>query len=69
MFTYNLTIYILEKIGMKGNTYRKIHRSLSQSEESKYMWTYGKDGVMWVFEKCHQRGCKTWSGGNGGKGK
>ena len=26
------------------------HRCLSQSEESKFMWTYGKDGAMWVAD-------------------
>ena len=30
------------------------HRCLSQSEESKCMWTHGKDGAMWIASKCHQ---------------
>ena len=32
------------------------HRCLSQSEESKCMWTQGEDGIMWVLEKCKQGG-------------
>ena len=26
------------------------HRCLSQSEESKCMWTHGKDGALWVLD-------------------
>ena len=32
---------------------------LSQSEESKCMWTHGEDGVKWVFENVPPGGCKT----------
>jgi hypothetical protein len=47
------------------------HNCLSQSEESKWMWTYGKDGTIWEFlksatwEVAGQEG-ENW-GGDGGK--
>ena len=46
------------------------HRFLSQSEESKCMWTLGKDSTMWVSDKYHQDECGTGraeEGGDGGK--
>ena len=25
------------------------HRGISQSEESKFMWTHSKNGITWIF--------------------
>ena len=42
------------------------HRCLSQSEESKCMWTHGKDGATWEFWKASPGGCETGRGGEEG---